>query len=64
MTSPTVRMGARRVPLVLPDRRDPRLHTAAVIISIHVIGITTLGFRVSVPQILSAIVTAAAVDVV
>lgn len=64
ITSPTVRVGARRVPLVLPNRRDPRLHTAAVIISIHVIGITALGFRVSVPQILAAIITAAGVDVV
>ena len=63
ITSPTVRVGAKRVPLVLPNRRDPRLHTAAVIISIHVIGITALGFRVSVPQILAAIITAAGVDV-
>lgn len=63
ITSPTVRVGAKRVPLVLPNRRDPRLHTAAVIISIHVIGITALGFRVSVPQIVVAIVTAAGVDV-
>jgi hypothetical protein len=64
ITSPTVRVGTRRVPLVLPNRRDPRLHTAAVIISIHVIGITALGFRVSVPQILAAIITAAGTDVV
>lgn len=63
ITSPTVRVGAKRVPLVLPNRRDPRLHTAAVIISIHAIGITALGFRVSVPQILAAIITAAGVDV-
>ncbi|HUG32833.1 MAG TPA: hypothetical protein VMM14_08070 [Acidimicrobiia bacterium] len=63
ISSPTVRVGERRIPLVLPNRRDPRLHTAAVIISIHVIGITALGFRVSVPQIVAAIVTAAGVDV-
>lgn len=49
--------------MVLPNRRDARLHTAAVIISIHIIGITALGFEVSVPQILSAIVTAGAIDV-
>lgn len=59
-----VQMGARQIPVVLPNRRDPRLHTAAVIISVHVIGITALGFRVSVPQILSAILTAAAIDVI
>lgn len=50
------------MPVVLPSWRDARLHTAAVIISVHTIGMTALGFRVSVPQILSAILTAALVD--
>lgn len=59
----TVRLGPRRVPLILPSRRDPRLHTASVIISIHIIGMIALGFEVSVPQILAAIVTAGLVDV-
>jgi hypothetical protein len=59
----SLRLGNGRLPVVLPNRRDPRLHTAAVIISVHVIGITALGFRVSVPQILSAIVAAGLVDV-
>jgi hypothetical protein len=59
-----VQMGDRQIPVVLPNTRDPRLHTAAVIISVHIIGITALGFRVSVPQILSAILTAAAIDVI
>ncbi|HEU4895594.1 MAG TPA: hypothetical protein VFT85_07130 [Acidimicrobiia bacterium] len=61
--SRTLRLGDRRVPVVLPNRKDARLHTASVIISIHVIGITALGFRVSVPQILAAIVTAGLIDV-
>lgn len=60
---PTLRVAGRQVPLVLPSIRDARLHTAAVIISVHTIGITALGFRVSVFQILSAILTAALVDV-
>lgn len=64
LSSPSLRVGDRHLPVVLPDRRDPRLHTAAVIISVHLIGITALGFRVSVPQILSAVVAAAVVDVV
>jgi hypothetical protein len=59
----SVRLGDRRVPVILPNRRDARLHTASVIISVHVIGITALGFRVSVPQILAAIVTAGVIDV-
>lgn len=63
LTSPSLRLGERRVPVVLPSIRDPRLHTAAVIISIHTLGILALGFRVSIPQILSAILAAATVDV-
>ena len=60
---PTLRLGGRQYPVVLPNRRDPRLHVAAVIISIHVIGVTALGFQVSVPQILAAIVACALIEV-
>lgn len=63
LSSPSLRLGDRSVPIVLPSFRDPRLHTAAVIISIHTLGILALGFRVSIPQILSAILAAATVDV-
>lgn len=59
-----VRVGPRLVPVILPNRRDARLHTAGVILSVHAIGIMALGFRVSVPQIVTAIATAALVDVV
>ena len=59
----TVRLGDQRVPVVLPSVRDARLHTAAVIVSVHVIGITALGFAVSVPQILAAIATAGFIDI-
>jgi hypothetical protein len=61
---PTLRLGARRYPVVLPSLRDPRLHLAAVIITIHVLGQVALRFAVSVPQILSAIVTCAVIEVV
>ena len=50
--------------MVLPSLRDPRLHLAAVIITIHVLGQVALGFAVSVPQILSAILTCALIEVV
>jgi hypothetical protein len=50
--------------LVLPSVRDPRLHLAAVIISIHVLGQVALGFQVSVVQILVAILTCAIIEVV
>ncbi len=57
-------IGGRSYPVVLPSIRDPRLHLAAVIITIHVLGQLGLGFDVSVPQILAAIVTAALIEVV
>jgi hypothetical protein len=59
----TVRIFGRTYPFVAPNIRDPRLHLAAVIISIHVLGQIALGFRVSVPQILVAIVVCAVIEV-
>jgi len=59
-----MRIGAATYPIVLPSLRDPRLHLAAVIISVHILGQTALGFRVSVPQILSAILTCFLIEVV
>ncbi len=49
--------------MILPSTRDPRLHVAAVIITIHVLGQVGLGFHVSVPQILAAILTCAVMEV-
>ena len=59
----TVRIFGRSYPFVAPNFRDPRLHLAAVIISIHVLGQIGLGFRVSVPQILVAILVCAVIEV-
>lgn len=64
MNSRTLTFGGRSYPLVLPSIRDPRLHVAAVIITIHVLGQVALHFQVSVPQILAAILTCAAIEVV
>ncbi len=63
VTSGTLTLGRATYPVILPDTRDPRLHVAAVIITIHVLGQVGLGFRVSVPQILAAIVTCAVLEV-
>ncbi|HEY7667984.1 MAG TPA: hypothetical protein VIE12_07640 [Actinomycetota bacterium] len=60
----SVRLGSQRYPLVLPSIRDPRLHLASVIISIHILGQLGLHFRVSIPQILVAILTCALIEVV
>ncbi|MDA3038957.1 MAG: hypothetical protein O3C27_05385 [Actinomycetota bacterium] len=66
MTAPLgrqLRIGGTAVPVVLPKLSDARLHVASVIVSIHVLGQTVLGFRVSVPQILSSILTCALIEV-
>ncbi len=63
MTARTLTLGRETYPLVLPNIRDPRLHVAAVIITIHVLGQVALGFRVSIPQILAAILTCAILEV-
>ena len=63
MTSRTLTLSGTTYPLILPNTRDPRLHVAAVIITIHVLGQVGLHFRVSVPQILAAILTSAIIEV-
>ena len=64
MTSPTITIGRSTYPVFLPSIRDSRLHVAAVIVTIHVLGQLGLGFHISVPQILAAILTCAVIEVV
>jgi len=63
VSSRTLTLGRSTYPVILPSTRDPRLHVAAVIITIHVLGQVGLGFHVSVPQILAAILTCAVLEV-
>ena len=63
MTARTLTLGGTPYPLVLPSVRDPRLHVASVIITIHVLGQVGLHFQVSVPQILAAILTCAIIEI-
>src|SRR3954447_2087351 len=63
MTARTLTLRSATYPVVLPNIRDPRLHVAAVIITIHVLGQVALGFVVSIPQILAAILTCAVIEV-
>ena len=58
-----VRIRGRSYSLVPPSIRDPRIHLAAVIISIFVLGITWLGFQVSIAQILVTVLTCAVIEV-
>jgi hypothetical protein len=59
----TLRVGTSAYPVVLPSVRDPRLHLASVIITIHVLGQVALGFRVSIPQIVVSILTCAVIEI-
>jgi len=63
MTARTLTLRGDTYPVVLPNIRDPRLHVAAVIITVHVLGQIALNFRVSIPQILVAILTCAILEV-
>ncbi len=57
MTSRTLTIGRASYPVVLPSIRDPRLHVAAVVLTVHALGQVGLHFWVSVPQIIAAIGT-------
>jgi Na+-translocating ferredoxin:NAD+ oxidoreductase RnfD subunit len=61
MAAVTIR--GRSYPILLPTLRDPRLHLAAVITSLQVIGQVGFHFQVSIAQILLAVGTAALLEV-
>ena len=63
MTARTLTIGRGTYPLVLPNVRDPRLHVAMVVLSVHLLGQVGLGFWVSVPQIVAAIGTCFVLEV-
>jgi Na+-translocating ferredoxin:NAD+ oxidoreductase RnfD subunit len=60
--APALRVGSRRIPVVLPLRGDPRLKLAAVILGLQVLGQVGLGFRVSIAQILVSIGACALIE--
>ncbi|HEY2073385.1 MAG TPA: hypothetical protein VGG88_07410, partial [Gaiellaceae bacterium] len=59
----TVVISGRPYPVVLPKLRDPRLHLAATITSLQVIGQVGFHFQVSIAQILLALVTSAVLEI-
>src|SRR5688572_233284 len=63
MSSHALTLGGTRYPVVLPNIRDSRLHVAAVVVTIHVLGQVALDFQVSVPQILVSIAACALIEV-
>ena len=59
----SIRIGANRYPVYLPRLRDPRLWVAGVTLSVHALGQVALHFQLSVPQLLSAMLTAFVIEV-
>jgi hypothetical protein len=59
----SIRLGRSSYPLVLPRLSDPRLHLAAVIVSLQVLGQVALGFDLSIAQILVSLGTCAVIEV-
>ncbi|HEY2208350.1 MAG TPA: FG-GAP-like repeat-containing protein [Gaiellaceae bacterium] len=62
-SGPTFTIRGRPYPVLLPKFSDPRLHLAAVIISLQIIGQVGFHFELSIAQILLAIGTAAVLEV-
>ena len=60
---PTLRIRGRPYPVLLPTLRDPRLHLAAVIVSLQVLGQVAFDFRLSIAQILVSLLTCAVLEV-
>ena len=60
---PTLRIRGTSYPILLPSIRDPRLHLAAVIISLQVLGQVAFEFRLSIAQILVSLLTCAVLEV-
>jgi hypothetical protein len=58
----TVRIRSREYPVILPSIRDARLHVAAVLLTLQVLGQTVLGFRLSIAQILVCLAVGALIE--
>jgi hypothetical protein len=59
-----ITIGGRRIPVIGPNPRDPRLHLALVIVSVIAIGTVLLDFRLSIPQILITVGVCAVVEAI
>jgi Na+-translocating ferredoxin:NAD+ oxidoreductase RnfD subunit len=60
---PTIRIAGTAYPVLLPTLRDPRLHLAAVIVTLQVLGQVAFDFDLSIAQILVALLTCAVLEV-
>ena len=62
--SRTLGIRGRDYKILPPSIRDPRLHVAAVLLTLQALGQTVLGFRLSVAQILACLVAGALIEFV
>src|SRR5438132_6218563 len=60
---PTLRIRGTSYPVLLPTVRDPRLHLAAVIVSLQVLGQAAFGLDLSVARFLVSLGTCAVLEV-
>ena len=61
-SGPSLTIRGRPYPILLPKLRDPRLHLAAVITSLQILGQVAFDFRVSIAQILISLATCAGLE--
>ncbi len=62
-SAPALTIRGRSYPVLLPKLGDPRLHLAAVIVSLQVIGQLGFAFEVSIAQILLSLGTCAVLEI-
>jgi hypothetical protein len=60
---PSLHVGGRDIPVVLPRAGDPRLRLAAVLLTVQVLGQTVLDFKLSIAQILVSLGVAALLEI-
>ena len=60
--SRSVQIRGREYPVLMPSLRDPRLHVAAVLLTLQALGQTVLNFRLSIAQILICLATGALIE--
>src|SRR5688572_5457951 len=60
---PSLRIGGTHYPVLLPTVRDPRLHLAAVITTLQVLGQVAFDFQLSIAQILVSLAVAGILEV-
>src|SRR5213082_159261 len=58
----SVRLWGRDYAVLLPSIRDPRLHVAAVLLTLQVLGQTVLDFRLSIAQIVICLAAGAFIE--